>query len=155
ATTAVGAGTNSGSTHPRRATASQAVSRTSTLSTCSTRIFMTGGPDMAPRPPTLGAPRRSRGAPRYQPWPSRRPTVGATFDHAGQRVGADDQDEGDQDERHVVAGAEEAVGVVDERAHAAARAEDLAHDDADDGQGQARAQPTDQREQHRRNHHLE
>jgi hypothetical protein len=24
-----------------------------------------GGPDMAPKPPTLGTPRRSRGAPRY------------------------------------------------------------------------------------------
>src|SRR5207249_3121331 len=85
----------------------------------------------APRPPRrAAAPSRSAPA-RRAPEALVGPSLGAVLDGAGERVGADDQDERDHDERDVIRGAEEAIGVVDQRAHARLAAEDLADDHAD------------------------
>src|SRR5262245_49443940 len=92
---ALGAGTNSGSIHPARATPSQAATSNRRLMPCRSRacvrVVIAGR-----RPALLG------------------PPLSAALDEAGHPVGADDEHEGDADERHVVGRAEQAIGVIDE-----------------------------------------
>src|SRR5688572_1480569 len=140
--TALGAGTKSGSTQPARAMPSHTMSSAATLTTCSSRIRSVIGAGPA-RPP------RSEGGPSEMAVASIGPSAGALLDDAGDGVGGDDQQKRDDHEGDVVGGAEQTVGVIDERAHAGRRAEHLADDDADHRERQSGAQPADEREQHR------
>src|SRR5882724_4567785 len=145
--TALGAGTKSGSTHPARATPSQASSSAVTLSTCTARtrrVSITGSPRT----------RSACGCAAVLRLALLGPSLGAVLDDAGERVGADDQDERDHDQRDVVRGAEEAVGVVDQRAHARLAAEDLADDHADDREREPGPQAAHEREEHGGQRHL-
>src|SRR2546428_5727839 len=117
---ALGAGTKSGSTQPARATPSQASSRAATLSNCTARtrsVSFTGSPRTAgPQP------REIRRAALLGP------SLGAVLDDAGERVGADDQDERHHHEGDVVGRAEQAVRMNDQRAHARTAAQEVADD---------------------------
>src|SRR5438445_13700409 len=84
--TALGAGTKSGSTQPARATPSQASSRAATLSNCTARTRRVIGARSA-------SPARSEGGLLWVRVASLGPSLGAVLDDAGERVGADDQDE--------------------------------------------------------------
>src|SRR5467141_433602 len=142
--TALGAGTKSGSTHPARATPSQASSSAVRLSPCTAR---TRRVSFIGSPRTAGVLSQTRLASRLRlalrprdvlrlalrPRDVLRlalldPSLGAVLDDGGERVGADDEHERHHAERDVVRGAAEAVGVVDQRAHAGLVAEDLADD---------------------------
>src|SRR5205814_3191949 len=154
--TALGAGTKSGSTHPARATPSQASSSAVTLSPCTAR---TRSASFIGSPRTAGVLSQTRLASRLRlalrprdvlRLALLRPSLGAVLDDGGERVGADDEHERHHDERDVVRGAEEAIGVVDQGAHAGLAAEDLADDHPDDRERESGPQTAHQREQHRR-----
>src|SRR5882762_4696723 len=171
--TAVGAGTKSGSTQPRRAAVSQIARLANTVSSwrALTRAFIVAG---SMRPAwTEGGLRQMRAGSGLADNPLRAlhsarasfetpppfgtpvsfgPRAGFALEEARQDVRADDESEGDEHERHVVSRSQQSVRMIDERAHPGFRAEDLADDDADHAQGEPGPQASRQREEHRGQH---
>src|SRR2546430_13059245 len=122
--TALGAGTKSGSTHPARATPSQASSSAVTLSPCTARtrrVSVIGSPRTAGvlSQTRLVSRRRLALRPRdVLGLPLLRPSLGAVLADGGERVGAAGGDERAHEQRELDHGAGEALGVGGQRAHA-------------------------------------